>query len=312
MQRRTVWTLGMAALVVLMVALPGCCKKKKKSTVGVTGGGTTSTPIATSAVSVRETKKLDAVIKCYNAASRINRMARYYKKRLRGRSPGRYRVPYILFKPMPSTVTKCNTARGMTSPAMPALDGVMSEYVPLVGTMVKEINEMDQYYRSKEYKTDKFAKGKLLDVSFKAHLVKFKQLHNDLAKGIDSLADKRDEDKIKRLEANKNLRYYTAVFSRDAKLLSRVLPTSNFTRDAFSARVAAVGASYKLFADFANGHPEQTSKVFLFSSFKRHADSFIGAVRSASATKPTVRQREKISDEYNDMVDASNRLRWRL
>lgn len=297
-----------AACVALVAA--GCCKKKTED-LGEVPVVASNDPGPEEPGESHRDSKVDRTIKCFNAAMRINKSADYYFQRLRGGKPRTGRTPSILFKPPTNTTQLCNEAKEDLSPPMPEIDKIMPRYSELVGTLTKRLDDMDQYYKSKEYKNDKYKKGVELHEVFKKDHEEFEKLHNDLGTAIDAVADKRDDESIEKESKAKGLRYYSLVFLRDAKYLSREITKEKPDKKTFADQKAKVEASYKDFADHANAHPDDVGKAFMFSMYKSRADAFIGSVRDTNPAKLTDRDLENMLNKYNSMIDASNLVRWR-
>jgi hypothetical protein len=297
----------MLLVACLWAALAGCCKRK--SDAGETPSAT-GEPTATA--NPRETRavKIDSVIKCFNAAMRINKSADYYFRRLRGGKPSELRTPSILLKPQSNTSQLCDDAKSVPAPAMPEIDKLMPNYASLTAKLTKQLDEMDQYYRTKEYKSDKFGKGIEMHEAFKKDHEAFQKLHDQMSNAIDAVTDKRDDETIQEESAKKGLRYHSLVFLRDAKMLSREISREKPDAKVFGDLKAKLEANYEGFSDHASANPDQVGKAFMFSMYKSRADDFIGSVRSASP-KPRERDLGNMLDKYNAMIDASNLVKWR-
>lgn len=294
------------------LATSGCCKKK------LSGDGTDPRPGASGAesgdapLSDGGHEKLNAVIKCFNNANRISKSAEYYFSRTRKLEPAKGRAPSgMSYKPPQDTAATCDKALNDKKTAMAEIDAVLPEYVPLVKQLATQIEDMDEYYRSKQFEVDKFAKGKEMNASFKSNVEQFEKLHDKLGAAIDTVADKRDDESIAKESAKKQLRYHHLVFLRDAKLLVREVTKDKPDQSKLQELKGKVEASYQAFNGHVKAHPEQTSKAFMFTMYKDRAEEFIGAVRSASAPVMKERELNAILDKYNAMIDASSVVTWR-
>lgn len=310
MVRRSRWT-WIGALACVALTTSGCCKKKMAEGDDAPPAVASTDPGLEDPGESHRDSKVDRTIKCFNAAMRINKSATYYFKRLRGGKPRAGRTPSILFKPAANTNQICEEAKTDLTPPMPEIDKIMPRYVELIGLLTKQLDEMDQYYRAKAYKTDKYKKGQELHEAFKKNHEEFKKLHEDLSHAIDAVADKRDDESIEKEAKVKGLRYFSLVFLRDAKYLSREITKDKPDKKVFAELKSKVEASHKAFVEHADNHPEQVAKAFMFSMYKTRAEAFVKSVRDANPNKLSDRDLDAMLDKYNSMIDASNLVRWR-
>ena len=187
----------------------------------------------------------------------------------------------------------------------------MPRYVELINSLFKQLDEMDEYYRGKEYESDKYKKGQELHETFKKDHEEFKKLHEELSHAIDAVADKRDDESIEKEAKTKELHYFSLVFLRDAKYLSREISKDKPDEKIFAELKAKLEASHKALVNHTSNHPEQVSKAFMFSMYKTRADAFVQSVRDANPNKLSDRDLSAMLDKYNSMIDASNLIRWR-
>lgn len=299
-------------LACVAIASAGCCKKKTPDI-----GEDDPSAVASNDPGLEDPgeshrdSKIDRTIKCFNAAMRINKSANHYFSRLRGGTPRAGRTPSILFKPPANTNALCEEAKTDLTPPMPEIDKIMPRYVELIASLSKQLDEMDQYYKTKEYKNDKYKRGKAMHEVFKKDHEEFQKLYNELTVAIDAVADKRDDESIEKEAKAKGLRYFSLVFLRDAKYLSREITKDKPDKAKFAELKTKIEASHKAFVDHAGGHPDQVAKAFMFSMYKSRADAFISAIRDADATKLRDRDLDNMLNKYNSMIDASNLVRWR-
>jgi hypothetical protein len=241
---------------------------------------------------------------------RINRSAAYYFQRLRGGKPRVGRTPSIAWKPQKDTAETCEEAAADLTPPMPEIDGIMSRYAELVAILTKRIDDMDEYYRTKECDTDHFKKGASMHEAFKKDHAEFEVLHDRLAHAIDKVADERDNDAIEKEAKTKGLRYYSLVFLRDAKYLSREITKDRPDAKTFGELKAKLEQSHAALSNHASQNPEEVSKAFMFAMYESHADEFVSAVRDASTARLRDRDLFHMLDKYNSMIDRSNSVVW--
>jgi Protein of unknown function (DUF3829) len=298
-------------LACVAIASAGCCKKKTPDVGDIPSAIASNDPGLEDPGESHRDSKIDRTIKCFNAAMPINKSANYYFKPLRGGAPRAGRTPSILFKPKPETNALCEEAEKDLTPPMAEIDRIMPRYVELVANLSKQLDDMDQYYKAKGYETDKYKKGKALHEVFKKDQEEFQKLHEELAAAIDAVTDKRDDESIEKEAKTRRLRYFSLVFLRDAKFLSREITQDKPDKAKFAELKSKIEASYDAFAEHAGSHPDQVSRAFMFGMYKSRADAFIESVRDADATKLRDRDLSNMLNKYNSMIDASNVVRWR-
>jgi hypothetical protein len=294
------------------IAAVGCCKKKLAQ-----DGEESPTPVASNDPGIEDPgeshrdSKVDRTIKCFNAAMRINKSANEYFKRLRGGTPRAGRVPSILFKPAENTHELCVEAKADQTPPMPEIDRLMPRYVDLVGALSGQLDQMDRYYKAREYASDGYKKGREMHEVFRKDHEEFQKLHEALSDAIDDVTDKRDDESIEKESKAKELRYYSLVFLRDAKMLSREITKDKPDKGRFFESKAKIESSHKAFLEHAAAHPDQVEKAFMFGMYKGRSETFIESVRNADPNRLRDRDLDDMLNKYNSMIDASNLVRWR-
>jgi hypothetical protein len=299
--------------VAAVAGLSASCCKKKTAIEGedIASAVASDDPGLEDPGETHRDSKVDRTIKCFNAAMRINKAANHYFKRLGGGLPRAGRVPSVLFAPPPNANQLCQEAKTDLTPPMPEIDKMMPRYVELVASLSRQLEDMDRYYRDKGYKSDGYKRAKQMHGVFKADHEEFQKLHDELAEAIDAVADKRDDESIEKESKVAGLRYFSLVFLRDAKLLSREVTKDKPDAAKVSDLRNRIEASHKGLSDHAAGHPDQVGKAFMFAMYKGRADTFVESVRSADPSKLDDRDLDDMLNKYNAMIDASNLVRWR-
>ncbi len=309
---RTSSPLGFVLVAVFAVACSGCCCKKKNAptepvvqdaapeVLGVKGDEETEEE--------HQDAKTDRLIKCYNRTLRINKAANLYFTSLRKAEPAKGRIPVVLgaYEDGPKI---CEDAKGDVTPAMPTIDPLVAEYASLVKDVTGKLDEMQGYYKTKQYEVDKFAKGKELHRAFKTSYERFRKLNDEFSTALDHAADDRDNKSIVKASANKNLHYYSLVFLRDSKYLIR-----EAARDVPSAKVFGelrkkLDASFAEFSAHAKGHSDEVAKVAMFAPYMSRAEEFIAAVRSTEGNAVHNDDEMRMLDKFNSMIESSNTIR---
>ena len=301
-------SLALGAWVALTVL--GCCKDEPKPPADDPLPVASNDPGVEDPSESHRNSKVDRVTKCFNASMRINQAANHYFQRLRGGKPRVGRTPSIAWKPQKDTAEICEEARTDLTPPMKEIDEIMPRYAALVAGLTKQIDDMDQYYRTKEYDTDRLNKGVAMHEAFKKDHAEFEVLHDRLAHAIDKVADDRDDDAIEKAAKTKGLRYYSLVFLRDAKYLSREITKDKPDPQTFGDLKAKLEQSHTALSNHAGQHPEEVSKAFMFAMYESHAEEFVSAVRDANASRLRDRDLDHMLTKYNSMIDRSNSVVW--
>jgi len=193
---------------------------------------------------------------------------------------------------------------------MPEIDRLMPRYAEVVNSLTRRIQEMDRYYKDKEYKRDAFERGRSLHSGFVSDHAEFLKLHDELANSIDALLEKRDDDVVELESVVAGLRYFVLVFLRDSKQLAGEL-TKNKPDP---ARVAELGKtareSHREMSVNSTAHPGQVDEAFMYSAFKGRADTFAESLRRLESRRVLERDIGAAINNYNAMIDAANLVQW--
>lgn len=312
---RNATRLTLAGIVVMSLAFSGCCNKFKKSS-GTDPEPAASPGTAASADIDEETglshghARVNRCIKCFNRALRISKSGATYLQSVRNGEPRKGLYPIVL-SPYDDAIKLCDEAMEDKDPPIPELDQTLPAFVESVKVMTPLLKEMGQYYTSKEYNTDKYAKAKTLHATFKTEHDKFRKAIDAFEKGLDAAGDNVDKERIQTASANKNLYYHSLVFQRDAKALLREVTKEKPNPTEFARLKAATDVSYTAFSTYADGHAAETTKAFMYAMYKPKCDEFIETVRAVKGTKVTDADSDKILAAFNAMVDSLNRVKWR-
>jgi hypothetical protein len=211
-------TLALAGALTLgaMTGTLGCKKLLKgKTTTSTKDGGVSTTSAGNTPqddADEQMLEKLDAYIICLNTLSSPvhQTRARYFswvdpKKGVTGNE----RVVLGLFDIPNDTVTKCTTglAKAKTLPPSDSkLEAAGDDFAKTVTDLDALIEEVFQYYENKNYKDDKFAKGKAIHPRLVTAFQNFSKADNTLHSTLDGITkplSKRTLDRIDREEGRK-------------------------------------------------------------------------------------------------------------
>lgn len=208
-------TLYAGAIVALLTGgTTGCKKMFAKKDAGTTGASSSSGGTAQDDADEQLQEKLDEYIKCLNSLSSAIHQSRHrylsFVPRTgptgRERDADLYRLP---------TGAAANCSAGINRakllpPSDAKLESVGSEFAAAAKDIDGLINEADRYYENKDFKDDKWAKGKLMHTRLMAAWARFsmadKALHDTLD-GITKPLAQRVLGRIER-EDGKKFRYH--------------------------------------------------------------------------------------------------------
>jgi hypothetical protein len=203
---------GVIACVVLSTL--GCKNLLKKKTTG-TDAGVTSASAATSQDLADEQlqEKLDEYIKCLNSLSSAIHQSRHRYLSYIPRTGPTGRETYAdLYRLPAGATTTCATGVSRSKvmpPSNPQLESAGSEFSLAATDIDRLMTEMDTYYEMKNFRDDKWAKGKLMHPRLMAAWDRFsksdKSLHDTLD-GITKPLAQRTLARIER-EEGKKFRY---------------------------------------------------------------------------------------------------------
>ncbi|HNS99586.1 MAG TPA: DUF3829 domain-containing protein [Polyangiaceae bacterium] len=308
MSQRVAFMIG---VMVLMVALGGCQKRLAAEQQELAPEMGADDPGLEDPGESHRDSKVDRTIKCFNGAMRINKAAQHYFGRLAGGLPRPGKVPSVVGVPPATTLQLCQEAKADLTPPMAEIDRIMPRYVELVASLIRRLEQMDKYYKEKGYRGDGFRQGKQMHESFKSEQEEFQKLHDQLASAIDAVADKRDDEAIHKESKTRRLRYYSLVFLRDAKLLSREITRDKPDVPTITTMRLRVADSHKDLSTRAMSHPDEVDKAFMFAMYMGRADTFVQTVRNVDPTKLVDQDLDDMLNKYNAMIDASNLVRWK-
>lgn len=314
MLSRTQLTLG--GLIALSISIVGCCnnftdffnKMADAAPVSV-GSEESSSANSTEPTELTEHARLDRCITCFNDALQINKSGNRYLRYLRGKEPSKKRVPSILTPPS-GVVKQCNEALGDKQPPLADIDRTLPPFIESVSKMAPLLKQMRDYYSTREYETDGFAKGKTFHETFKVEFEKYRKTLEQFEKALDVALDKKDKEQIAAASKNQNLYYHFLVFQYDAKQFVNEITKDSPDTAEIDKLKTAVDTSFRKLNEYANEHSEEVEKATLYPFYKSHSQTFIGQVRTMKKAKPTAEQAARIQDSYNQMIDNSNKIRW--
>jgi hypothetical protein len=346
------WALVIAGA---LVGTTGCKKLLKKGLASVdAGAGTTTAGNGTAGSGATADdpddlleEKIQAYIVCQNTlSSRIYESRnRYFSwvspdKPLTGKESYQYGLYEVPAKDAQACSQNVEKARKL-APAIPKLEGLASEYAAATSEVATLSEQANKYYDQKDWRDDKWVKGKDLDPKLKAAWKRFNkvdhELHDELA-GITKPLARRRLAQIDKEEGKKFLYHRKNVL-----LTSRELVEAGAVDEDIMVDFALYESAFKDFdtaltdlITYGSAHKADLSKSRTvtastgYDQFTKNAEDFrkkskeqLRCLRDAPAkartgTKVAVRKlpscrdgsRAEVVKEYNDFIDVSNRWKF--
>jgi hypothetical protein len=338
-----------ALLLGCALSLVGCealeqLKKAKADLEGTTATSASSGPTGPLSADPDEALglKLNSPIECINnASSTVSRSRERYLSWITDPKvgpTGTEKLVYGLYEAQKHMVDKCKkelaTLKKVNEPPTPDLDKLAAGYETKLDAVVPLIEAAHKYYSQKTYQDDKFAKGK--------------SMHADLMKAYDEFdaADKGLRDEVTKLKSGMAEREIAKVEKTEGKKLRWHKLRTNMVgqklvqagdKEPTKLDVAAFEAVIKEYAGavdeldaYVKAHGDEASKVMMFSSYQSESRELVKAaealLRRAREKKPYSQSEimminggnpqmieghpAHFVNAYNEMVKASNNLRW--
>ena len=209
------------------------------------------------------TAKLNAYIECYNAAddsakSSIERYASWIKDMKKGPT-GKEKIVYGLYDIHENVINSCNknVPEGIAiEPAATELDASAKQYLDSLNALNEKVSEAHKYYERKNYKDDKFAKGKEMHAPLVAAMAAFEKASDDFSAKLEAENDKGLRARLDELEkaGDKSAEYWTLATTLDAKTLTNLMQADTFDTDAASKLIDAYEKSADGLAEYSKAH----------------------------------------------------------
>lgn len=176
------------------------------------------------------TEKLNAYIGCINRLSErsYNSRSRYFSWADKKGPTGAERSIYGTYTIYDTSDCKKNVVKANAmEPHDAALEAAASAYAEAVGKLEPLLKEADDYYSQQNYKDDRMAKGKALHPRLVAAWDAFAGADKALRGAIDTINDRRAEEKLAEIERSegRKARYYVQALMIQAKRVMRTEET---------------------------------------------------------------------------------------
>ncbi|MCH9685182.1 MAG: YiiG family protein [Deltaproteobacteria bacterium] len=265
-------------------------------------------------------QKLDLYIQCTNRASRrmYDSWHKYSERAKEDGTPAKKnRVPF-LYK-IDSELTPCEeaVAKGPgTEPTLPEVEKAMADYLTHAKVFASYTVELDKYYEQENYKDDDWAKGKEIAPKFKAAFEAWSKADGILGEMVATKKDVVELNMLALVEERygKKIEWHSRNSVHAAKAFVRCVTAEGAKAEGCEKVFTELEEAEHGFRGFYDGNKTESDKVFWMSSFQRsigdyYAESkkFMRDFRKGDIKPDRV---NKVVDEYNDLINDSNNLRY--
>jgi hypothetical protein len=215
-------------------------------------------------------------------------------------------------------------------PDLPEIQTAGTEYKTTLEALAPIAKTLHQYYDRKDFKDDKFAKGKELHPKFMAALAAFEKANKNLDEKVTALNEQVGQRHLARLKdrADRKLEYLVEKSVDDAKKLVKLVDVESIDKldaNTFGSALTAYETSFTEYDTYAAAHKEEANKVTMLSVFKSAGEDYLKAskelMRRKRDNKDFAKESghpehmdghpAKVVKEFNQLVDRSNSLTFR-
>lgn len=317
--------LGVAGLLLsgcdkLTAALEEKAQDLAEDAAAAAGGAAAGATAAGQTEDEQISAKLGLYIQCTNrATSRMyDSWNRYNERAAEDGTPRKKNLVPFLYK-IESELTPCEEAvakgPGM-EPSMPEIEAAMGTYLETAKAFAAHTVELDRYYEQENYKDDDWAKAKEIAPKFKASFDAWVPAEKKLSALVGEKKDVVEQNILKHIEEQygQNIEWQSRSYILVAKTYIRCVTAEGASADACEDQFKALEAAEQSFRKYYDANKATADKVFWMSSFEGTVTDFYTAskkfMRDFREGKAKPDAVNKVVDEYNDVIDASNNLRF--
>ena len=235
-----------------------------------------------------------------------------------------------LYKITEHEVSTCEKGLKVAS-AKPEYKELSEKFKAVADKIVPAINEANTYYDRKDYKDDKFAKGKELHAKLWPLAEEFFTVSHDFRATVAKANDVRMEAELKEVEAKqgRNLLFQKLNVMKHAKASVRVATEEKAPLIELEPLLVAYEKAVEEMKTYASSHKDETGKVMMWSMYENKVEDYLKVLKDRvrrvrdkkGYTSGEIRLLEagsgwmvegstaKVSREYNELVSRSNGLR---
>jgi Protein of unknown function (DUF3829) len=286
--------------------------------------------------------KLGLYIECMNRASaRIRDSWLRYDERVKeDGTPRKKGTKPFLYK-IDSELTPCQEAvdKGPAAePPLPDIEKAMASYLEHAKAFAATTVTLDTYYEQENYEDDAWAKGKELAPGFATAFTAWSKADEELDALVETRKDVVDRNVLALVEQRKgkNIEWHSRNYLLAAKAFGRCATSEAAAAPAKPAKGApakttppatppaeaqgcepsftALDEAGTAFRTFYEANQAAADAVFWMSSFQSTVADYLAEAkklqRALGKGSASPEQHNKLIEEYNDLVSASNNLRF--
>jgi hypothetical protein len=331
-------SLGVMVLLVCGGSTLGACKmleQLKKSGEAATkaaASATGATPSAAEDKDAQLSDKLEGYIHCMNYETRaVYRNRAAYLRTVDPVKGPTGKESYInALSLSPESCLKRIDESKAKAPSLPELEAAAADYKTTLDALNKIAKTAHDYYDQKDYKDDKYAKAKEMHKPLMAAYDAFEKADKVFDEKVTSLNEGISQRRLVRLkdDPKAQLEYSIAKNVDDAKKLVHFTEVDSWEKldeAGFAAALAVYEQSYTALNAYISGHPPEAEKVMMLSSFTSATSYYLKAAKELMRRKRDKKDFKgesgspenidghpaQVLAKYNDMINASNNLRFR-
>ncbi len=331
-------SLSVMVLLVAVGSTLGACKMLsdlKKSGEAATKAAASAAGTAPTAQEDKDgqlSEKLEGYIHCMNYETRAvyrNRSA-YLRTVDEAKGPTGKESHISALSLSPESCLKRIDEAKAKAPAIPDLETAAADYKTALAELNKVSKTAHDYYDQKNYKDDKYAKGMELHKPLMAAYAAFEKADKVFDEKVTALNEGISQRRLVRLKGDPKaqLEYLIAKNVDDAKKLVHFTEVDSWEKldeAGFNGALAVYEQSHTDLSTYVGGHAAEAEKVMMLSSFTSATGYYLKAAKELMRRKRDKKdfKGERGSPEhidghpaqvlakYNDMINASNNLRFR-
>ncbi len=265
-------------------------------------------------------QKLDLYIQCTNRASRriYDSWHRYEERAKEDGTPRKKNLIPFLYK-IDSEMTPCEeaVAKGpATEPSMPEVEAAMADYLTHGKAFASHTVALDKYYEQENYKDDDWAKAKEIAPKFKAAFEAWAAADTKLGDIVGAKKDVVEHKMLATVEqrSGKKIEWQSRNTVLAAKGFVRCITAEGAKAEGCEAAFTELETAEQGFRAFYDANKDESDKVFWMSSFQSSADDYYAEskkfMREFRKGDPKPELTNKVVDEYNGLINDSNKLRY--
>lgn len=333
-----------AACAVLVVASLSGCKQiaeARKAAEALKAAASAVAQAKGPAISSEEDKdselgsKLGEYISCMNGTSKrvVDSRNRYLSWVDEKTGPtGKERNIYGLYDINAQTCLPSLDRAKAAQPPLPEVESAAAEYRKALEELDPLVKTADKYYDQKDYKDDKFAKGKELHPQLMNAFAKFEQVSKGFEDKVTALNDEVNARQFARLEKDpsRRLQYLSQKSLNEAKALIKLTDIAELKEldlQKYDVALQTYDKALTELEQYASSHKAEVDKTMMFSSYLSSSQNFLKSAKELLRRKRDNKDFNKeffsksspsmvdghpaqVVEKYNSMIGDSNNLRY--